>query len=126
MIFAIVVLLGTGAFIASPAVMIWGWVRWVRCKEKLNLFVVLSLSGLTLATASELLGISTMIYARVSGGFAYYAPTLMRIYVWGMLLSFAGLILATVGIWRPNSVRWHAIGCTVGTLLYWLAAASAE
>jgi hypothetical protein len=50
----------------------------------------------------------------------------MRIYALGTLLSLAGLILAIIGIWKPSSLRWHALGCTVGTLLYWLVQAAGE
>jgi hypothetical protein len=89
-------------------------------------FLVLSLTGFVFATASELLAISMVTYAHISGGFAFYDPTLMRIYALGTLLSLAGLILAIIGIWKPSSLRWHALGCTVGTLLYWLVQAAGE
>ncbi len=100
--------------------MIWGWVRWIRRKKPITLFSTLSLIGLALATASELLAISMMLYARISGGFGYYDPILMKIYAWGTLFSVAGLTLTIIGAWRPSSLRWHALVCTVGTLLYWL------
>jgi hypothetical protein len=126
MTLTIILLLGFGAFLVLPAVMIWGWVRLARRKEKVTLFLVLSIAGLVLATVSELLGISTGIYACVSGGFATFDPTLMKIYAWGTLLSFVGVIFATAGLWRPSSIRWHALVCSIGTLMYWLAEAAAE
>ncbi len=126
MVLKIILLLGFSAILVLPAVMIWGWMQWARRKEKVTLLLALSLVGLSLATASELLGISTGVYARVSGGFATFDPTLMKIYAWGTLLSLVGLIFATAGVWRPNSIRWHALVCAVGTLLYWLAEAAAE
>ncbi len=92
----------------------------------MTFFPVLSLIGFVLATASELLAISMVTYAYISGGFGYYDPILMKIYAWGTLLSFAGLAAAVIGIWRPSSLRWHALACTAGTLLYWLVQAANE
>jgi hypothetical protein len=90
------------------------------------LFSVLSLIGFALATVSESLAISTVVYAKVKGGFEYYDPSLMKIYARGTLLSIVGLALAAVGVWRPSSLRWHALACTFGTLLYWLVQAANE
>src|SRR5208283_4409174 len=117
-------LLATTAFLTLPAVIIWGWLRWMRRKKPFTLFSTLSLIGLALATASESLAISMVIYARVKGGFEYYDPPLMRIYAWGMLISLVGLALSAIGVWRPSSLRWHALTCTIGTLLYWLVQAA--
>jgi hypothetical protein len=92
----------------------------------MNFFSVLSVIGFALATVSELLAISMVLYARVSGGFAFYDPTLMRIYAWGMLISVVGMTVAIIGAWRPSSLRWYSLVCTAGTLLYWLVQASNE
>jgi hypothetical protein len=113
-------------FLSFPVVIAWGWVRWARLKNPITLFSILSLIGFVLATASELIAVSMVIYAHVRGGFDYYDPTLMKIYAWGMLLSFLGLTLAAIGVWRPSSLRWHALGCTVGTLLYWFVQSANE
>jgi len=106
--------------------MTWGWVRWARRKKPMTLTSVLSLSGFLLATTSELIAIAMVIYARITGGFGFYDPTLMRIYATGMLLSGLGLILAIAGAWKANSLRWHALACTIGTLVYWLVQAAGE
>lgn len=92
----------------------------------MTVFLVLSLAGFAFATASELLGISTGIYAHISGGFATFDPTLMKIYAWGTLLSFVEVIFATAGLWRSSSIRWHALVCAIGTLMYWLAEVALE
>ncbi len=126
MVPTIFALIATVVFLSFPVVMIWGWARWTRRKNSITLFSILSLMGFALATASELIAISMVIYARVTGGFDFYDPVLMRIYAWGMLLSLVGLILAIVGAWKPSSLRWHALGCTAGTLLYWLVQAANE
>jgi hypothetical protein len=116
MVSTIVSLLATAAFLTLPIVMIWGWVRWIRRKKLVTVFSVLSLIGLALSTASELLAISMVVYAKVKGGFGYYDPSLMRIYAWGILLSLGGLALAAIGVWRQSSLRWHALICSIGAL----------
>ena len=116
----------TIAFLALPVVMGWGWLRWIRRKEPRKLVPSLSMVGLSLATASELLAISMVLYARISGGFGFYDPALMRVYALGMLLSLLGFGFAAIGVWRPSSLRWHAMVCTVATLLYWLVQAASE
>jgi hypothetical protein len=111
---------------AIPVGLIWGWVRWWKQGIKGGLLPILSLIGFSLATASALLGISTDIYARAIGGFPAYDPTLLSIYRYGALVSLAGIVFSLVGIWKPGAVRWHALACGVGTLLYWFLQASTE
>jgi hypothetical protein len=113
-------------FLSFPLIMGWGWVRWATQKNSINLFSILSLIGFVLATASESLAIAMVIYARVTSGFDFYDPTLMRIYAIGTLLSLVGLIFAIVGTWKPSSLRWFALVGTVGTLCYWLVQAASE
>jgi hypothetical protein len=126
MVSTILSLLATIALLALPVVMVWGWVRWKRREKPVTWFSILSLIGLALATVSESLAISTVIYARVSGGFEYYDPVLMKIYAWGTLLSVTGLTIAIIAVWRPSSLRWYALVCTAGTLLYWLVQSANE
>ncbi|HTD24531.1 MAG TPA: hypothetical protein VK738_17870 [Terriglobales bacterium] len=123
---AIFVLFVIGIYIALPAVMIWGWVRWTKRREPRTAFSTLSLIGFTLGTVSGLLAISAMLYARAVGGFPFYDASLMRIYRWGALLSLAAMVFAIIGLWRPSPLRWHAPVCAVGTLVFWLAAAAGE
>jgi hypothetical protein len=51
----------------------------------MTLFSVLSLIGFTLASASGLLAVSSVLYAHAIGGFPFYDPRLLRIYRWGDL-----------------------------------------
>lgn len=111
---------------ALPVVFAWGWVRWVRRPQPRTLPALLSLVGFLLATTSGLLAISMLSYAHVIGGFPYYDPTLLRIYRWGTLLSLSGVLSGLIGLWQPGPLRWHAPACAVGTLLFWIAAASTE
>lgn len=122
----LVVLLAVGFYVGLPAAMIWGWVRWWKRTQPRTPFSILSLIGFTLATASGLLAILAMLYARAVGGFQFYDPLLLRIYRWGALLSLSGIVFAVIGVWRPSPLRWHAPVCAIGTLLFWFAAAMGE
>ncbi len=81
----LVVLLAVGFYVGLPAVMIWGWVRWLKHKQPRTPFSILSLIGFALATASGLLAASSVLYAHAIGGFPFYDPLLLRIYRWGAL-----------------------------------------
>jgi hypothetical protein len=120
--FSIAVIL---AYVVAPASLIWGWVRWGRLPRTRTLTSIFSLIGLILATASGLLAISTAAYARIHS-FEFFDPFLMRIFRWGFLLSLAGFVFAMGGVWRKNSLRWHALASAVGTLAFWMIAAAGE
>jgi hypothetical protein len=79
----VVVLFAVGFYVGLPVLMFWGWVRWFRRTQPRTLPSILSLIGFTLATASGLLAVSSVLYAHARGGFPYYDPLLMRIYAWG-------------------------------------------
>jgi len=116
----------TGVCIGLPALMVWGWVRWCRRTQPPTLSAILSLIGFTLATASGLLAVSSVLYAHAIGGFPSYDPRLLRIYRWGGLLSLSGILFGISGAWRPGPLRWHAPACSFGTLLFWFVAAMGE
>lgn len=105
-----------------PAVLVWGWVRWVLRPKKGTLAATLCLLGFILSTASALLAVSTIAYARVHP-FPFYDPFLMRIYRTGALLSLGALLLGIAGAWRNNSLRWHAPVSGIGSLAFWIIAA---
>lgn len=123
---AIFVLFVLGICITLPTIMIWGWARWIKHREPRTTFSTLSLVGFVLGTVSGLLAIAATLYARIIVGFSFYDPALMKIYRWGALLSFAATVFAIIGLWRPSSLRWHALVCAVGTLVFWLAATAGE
>jgi hypothetical protein len=112
--------------VTVPLVMVWGWIRWTRREKRWTVLSVLSLSGFVLATGSALLAIALSIYGHLIGGFDFYDPRLMRFYRWGLLTSLLALILALAGVWRRSALRWQALLCSFGTLVYWFALAEAE
>jgi hypothetical protein len=87
---------------------------------------MLSLGALALSTASALLAVASVIYGHFIGGFPYYDPRLRSIYFWGALTSLAALTLGLIGVWRPSMLRWHALICAFGTLVYWFVMMEAE
>jgi hypothetical protein len=113
-------------YIALPCLMIWGWMRWSRRKKPENLVSAFSLASLLLATASALLAVLSIAYSMRTGGFAFYAPVLLRIFRWGLYLSAGGLLSGLVGVWRSSPLRWHAPACSFGMILFWLASAAME
>jgi hypothetical protein len=123
---AIFVALAILAYLVSPVMLVWGWVRWAGRPRLLNVASVLSFSGFFLANASALLAVSTIIYAFFIHGFAFYDPRLMRIFRRGILLSLGGLMFGIGGVWRRNSLRWHAPVCALGTLAFWVLATEGE
>lgn len=114
------------AYVVAPIMLIWGWIRWIGRREVLGRPFFLSLIGFILSTASGLLAISTIVYARAIHGFPFYDPTLLRIYRWGFLLSAGGIVLGLTGIAKANALRWHAPLAGLGTLAFWMSAAATE
>ncbi|HWX55837.1 MAG TPA: hypothetical protein VN176_14710 [Verrucomicrobiae bacterium] len=123
---ALLITYAIGVYGVLPATLIWGWARWVRAPRPRTLVPVLAFVGFLLVTVSALLAISTLLYARIAGGFRYYDPALMRIYGCGLVLSLAGGAVALRGVWRPSPVRWHAPACAFGMFVFWLMAAASE
>jgi hypothetical protein len=121
-IFGILFVLG---YLVSPVTLVWGWPRWMLGPNKGNVASILSLLGFVLSTASALLAISSIIYAQFHR-FPFYDPLLLRIFRTGVLLSLGGLVLGLAGVWRTNSLRWHAPMAGIGTLAFWILAAEGE
>ena len=113
-------------YVALPAAMVVGWIRWVRGKAPETWLSRLSLLAFSLATFSGLLAVTSLIYAHLIGGFPYYDPRLLRFYRWGGILADAGLLLGIIGCWRRNPLRWYAPLCALGMSAFWGAAAMGE
>jgi len=107
-----------------PALLLWGWVRWMQSEIPLTVSSTLSLLGFSFATASALLALFTHLFARFIRNFPPSDPALMKIYGSGCLLSSLGIAFAVGGTARRGPVRWLAPTCAFGTLLFWLLAMS--
>jgi hypothetical protein len=91
---------------------VWGWVRWLRLPRQKSITAVLSLVGFILATAAALTGVSAAVYSSFPDG-----PIILV----GFLLSLGSLILGLGGIWKANSLRWHAPVSSLATFAFWYA-----
>ena len=116
---------GIVAYVGTPAVLILGWVQWFR-RPKQGAFSLLSLISFVVGTASALLAIGVILYAREIEGFPYHDPRLMRIFRLGFLLSLGGIVVALGGVWRRNTLRWYAPCLSLGMLMLWLVWSSSE
>ena len=74
--------------------------RTTECRDEM------SSVGLYLASASAALEIGSATYAQFINGFPFEDPTLLRIYRWGFLLAFLGLIAGLFGVSSKTPVRW--------------------
>jgi len=122
----ILLALFAGVVMSVPPLLVWGWVRWVKSAHQKTVFSILSLIGFSLANASAILAVGSALYAHAIGGFPFYDPLLLTICRWGAGISLAGTMFGSWGAWRPSPLRWHAPICGVGTLVFWLIAASTE
>jgi acyl dehydratase len=112
-------------YAVAPAMLVWGWIRWLLSPKSWAAFAALSFVGFLLASASGVLAASAIAYAQVRR-FPYYDPLLMRIFSAGVLLSLAALTLGIGGTFRANPLRWHAPVSALATLTFWLWMASME
>jgi len=113
-------------YLGTPVLLIWGWARWTRLAKQRTVFSTLSLISFILATTSALLALSTVAYALIIRRFAFYDPLLLRVFRLGFVLSLGATVLGTCGVWRASSLRWHAPLSALGTLAFWIMAASGE
>jgi hypothetical protein len=121
-IFGILVALG---YLVTPVALIWGWTRWARQPKQRSVPAILSLTGMVFATASAVLAVSSIAYAQVHH-FPFYDPLFLRIFRWGGLLSFAGILFGIGGAWRPGPLRYYAPVCGLGMFAFWVLAAEGE
>lgn len=105
----------------------WGWYSWRRRRpEHLSTGMKCSVAGFVLASASAGLEIGSGTYAQFINGFAFQDPTLLRIYRWGFLFAFLGLVFGLFGIAKRNPLRWKAPALSMVLLLLWFGQAMGE
>jgi hypothetical protein len=95
-------------------------------RQSKELWHLSHLAGFALASMSAVVAIGAGLYSVTTGGFLYYAPSLLMIYRIGLLLSLGGLAFGLGGVWKRNPLRWHAPALSIGMLLLWLFWASGE
>jgi hypothetical protein len=115
-----------GTDIVLPLAIIYGWVRWAKSKPTVTGLSAFSLGAFALATSSALLAFGALLYAHLVRSFPFHDPTLMQFYRWGFLSSLSGLVLGIVGWWRRSALRWYAPVCSLGVVVFWIAAAWGE
>jgi hypothetical protein len=107
-----------------PLTIVWGWVRWRNSPRPGSWLASVSFAGFALASASAALAVLAVIFGIFIGGFHHYDGRLLAIYGLGALLSVIASFFAFPGIWRSGPLRWHAPVCSIGTLVFWIIAAS--
>jgi len=81
------------------------------------------LGAWVMACSSALLFLGTVLYVKVNGGFAYYDPTLMRVYRYGAVAALAGVLSGLLGVGR---VRVAVVGLSGTMLVVWGVLCSSE
>jgi hypothetical protein len=114
------------AYVAAPTALVAGWFKSAKLGWPQTVFGWMTLASLTLATASALLAIGSLLYGNSIGGWPYYDRRLMRIFACGALLSALALIVGLIGSCRRNALRWLAPVASLGMLIFWLGAAEGE
>ena len=83
--------------LAGPLLIAWGWFRFVRRGRLQDRKSWLPLAALTLATASSLLAVGAMLYARAIAGFPFDDPRFMRVLAIGLMLSLTAFAAGLIG-----------------------------
>ena len=91
------------------AVVVLSWIRWARAKQPRTLSSTLSVAGLILASASALFAFVPFLYAGSS-------DVARQLGVWA---SLVGVFVAVCGAWRPHPLRWRALACGAGMVVFW-------
>jgi hypothetical protein len=126
MVTVILVLIEIGFYVAVPAGLVWGWIRLLRNRQSKLTCLAPSLAAFALGTASAVLAIGATLFSSETAGISGPDPSMLRLYRTGALLSLLGIVLGVVGVCRPGPLRWHAPACAMGTMIFWLVAASGE
>jgi hypothetical protein len=104
----------------------WGWRSWVRGRpEQLSVGMKCSLAAFVLGSVSAALEIGMGTYAQFID-VPFEDPALLRIYRWGFLLAFLGLVTGLFGIAKKTALRWKAPALSTVLLLLWLGQAMGE
>lgn len=102
------------ALVTAPSALVIGW---IRVGKHMQPRTVLSLAGFILATSS----VTPLIYCFLLEGIHRYAYSVpfFRIYKWGTVLGFAGLILSIAGIFQRSTLRWLSPLLSISMIVLW-------
>jgi hypothetical protein len=105
-------------YFVTPAMLVWGWARWLMRPMQWTITSILSLIGFLLATTSAIVALCTIGHAgSVDGNFDPLMRSLFRV---GIFSSLGGIVFGIGGVWRPSSLRWHSAISAVSTVALWL------
>jgi len=107
-------------------ILFWAVWRWARSTPRISTPAwrsYVAFLATTFVGLSALLWITSLIWARIIGGFPFYDPLLLRFYRWGFLTSLAGLLASTLG---KGKLRWPSCALSVLMAFLWFMAATGE
>ena len=107
-------------------ILVWALWRWSRTAPRIvepAWRSYMAIGAISLAGASSMLWLISLIWARVIGGFPFYDPVLLRFYRWGALTGLAGLVVSFVG---KGKLRWPACALSSLIVFLWFMAATSE
>ena len=109
------------AYFVAPVSLVWGWARWTNRPRSWSYAWVTSFVAFLIASLSAILGIGTVVVG-MSGAFEKHYDIFYRVVDFGIVLSLTGGLVAFGGIWRRNSLRWHALIAAAAMLGFWTVA----
>jgi hypothetical protein len=113
--------------VVTPLLTAFAWRRWATSKRRKSRKTRLSFAALVVATFSLLIGVATIAYsAHIGGGYLYLPPRLARLYQVGIASATGALVLALLGAFRPNPIRWRTPLISLGAFVFWFLAGSGE
>jgi hypothetical protein len=114
-------LLPIPTYLFGPALLIWGWIRWIRHKPRSwTMGPLFSFVGFCLATAAYVWGIVVIV---VGFDFEHNGNYIGRFVEFGAILSLAALALTIGGVGRKSPLRWHAPSLSLCAVCFWLLGA---
>jgi hypothetical protein len=105
-------------FVLTPAVMAWGWTRYVKNPNNWSVPSIFSLCGLALATLSSVFSIMFLLHAHSMTSiwiFDQWANFLFD----GFFFTLIAIVFGFVGLLKRNPLRWPALVCASITFPFW-------
>jgi len=114
-------------YIVTPALAVYSWVRWSRSQRRHSRRVRLSLTGLSVASGSLVLGVAAVSFSSMRRhAFLYLAPGLHALYIVGLVTSALAVLIALAGAFQDNPIRLKALLVALGAVDLWFLAGSGQ